>query len=64
MAASLVKKIDVPLVITEHSSAMNCENVNESLQKCALKGYKMAARVVAVSHPYHKISSVIPVLMP
>lgn len=51
MAASLVKKIDVPLVITEHSSAMNCENVNESLQKCALKGYKMAARVVAVSHP-------------
>lgn len=32
MAASLVKKIDVPLVITEHSSAMNCENVNESLQ--------------------------------
>ena len=51
MAASLVKKIDVPLVITEHSSAMNCENVNESLQKFALKGYKMAARVVAVSHP-------------
>lgn len=51
MAASLVKRINVPLVITEHSSAMNHKNINKTLQKCALKGYKMAARVVAVSHP-------------
>lgn len=50
MAASLAKRIGVPLVITEHSSAMNHKTINKSLQKCALKGYGTAAKVVAVSH--------------
>lgn len=51
MAASLSKKYNIPLVITEHSSAMNSPVLRSGLLKCAKKGYTQASKVIAVSGP-------------
>lgn len=49
IAASLSKATKIPLVITEHSSAINDENVKHSVIKCAKEGYSQASQVIAVS---------------
>lgn len=49
MASRLARKKQVPLVITEHSSLMNQENIRASLRKCAIEGYHTAKCVIAVS---------------
>ena len=49
-SASKLKDITgIPLVVTEHSSQINKENINESLNKIASVAYKNADKVIAVS---------------
>ena len=50
MAAGLSEEEKIPLVITEHSSKINRENVNNSLKKYALSAYKRANKIIAVSN--------------
>lgn len=51
MAADLSRKKRIPLVVTEHSSAMNEPTVDPDLLKCAIKGYSQASKIIAVSKP-------------
>lgn len=51
IAADLSTKKNIPLVVTEHSSAMNKPTVDPNLLKCAIKGYSKASKVIAVSKP-------------
>jgi Glycosyltransferase len=54
MAAELAKEINVPLVITEHSSEMNKEKIRNSLLKIAIDAYSAAKTVIAVGTPLSK----------
>lgn len=49
IAADLAKTEKIPLVITEHSTAIGSEKTNSEVIKCAKYGYLTAERVIAVS---------------
>lgn len=56
IAADLADKIEIPLVITEHSTAIENEKPNSDIIKCAKRGYLSAKKVIAVSrHLANKI---------
>ena len=54
MAAKLAKKEKLPLVITEHSSEMNKEQISASLLKTAKEAYSAADILIAVGAPLKK----------
>lgn len=49
IASYLSKEVNIPLVITEHSSEMNVANIPCTLKKYAIKAYSQAKKVLAVS---------------
>lgn len=49
IAAYLKGKYDIPLVITEHSSLINKEIINQSIKGVAFKAYKSADAIISVS---------------
>ncbi len=49
ISSFLSKKKGIPLVITEHSSKMNQEEVAPAILHCANNGYTQASKVIAVS---------------
>ncbi len=49
IAANLAKIKKIPLVITEHSTAIDSEKANLEIIKCAKYGYLAAEKVIAVS---------------
>lgn len=49
MAALLKEKVNIPLIITEHSSLINKQNINERLFEKALIAYNKADTLIAVS---------------
>lgn len=51
ISAFLANKVNIPLVITEHSSAINEPIVAPEIIRCAKVGYLQAAKVIAVSQP-------------
>ena len=54
MAAQLAKETGLPLIVTEHSSDINKEEISDSLLKIAKKAYSSADKVIAVSNPLKK----------
>lgn len=49
MATQLAEKLNVPLVVTEHSSALNAMNIKSATRRCAIRAYEKADHVIAVS---------------
>lgn len=49
IAADLAKTEKIPLVITEHSTAIDTKRPNKEIIKCAKHGYLAAEKVIAVS---------------
>ena len=48
-ASFLKEEVGIPLVVTEHSSKINKDNIDEDLKKVASRAYKRADSLVAVS---------------
>jgi len=55
VAAKLKEDVDIPLVITEHSSEMMKQPINNSLKRIANYAYHKADRVIAVSPALSKV---------
>lgn len=49
MAAKLSKRVQVPLVITEHSSVIRSDKIKPGMRKCAKEAYENADVILAVS---------------
>lgn len=68
IATSVSKRYGIPLVMTEHSSAINEKVIPSSLLKCAKFAYTHSDKVIAVSTPLankiSKISGIKPVTIP
>ena len=54
IAAKYVKKINIPLIITEHSSLINTTEINKTYHKMALFAYNKAQKVISVSEALSK----------
>lgn len=50
ITSDFAKKIEVPYVVTEHSSKINQYRISGELKDCALKAYKGASVVIAVGN--------------
>ena len=50
-AVSLARRIDRPLVITEHSSAVMTNSADDPKNRASCRAWKAADRVIAVSNP-------------